>query len=78
MIRKCSSCGRTALVVLGVLVLGAVLWHQADLWAQQPPNSYAPVVMQEDFDKVRGQDVGRQARNHGTADEALGGAVRPE
>ena len=52
MTRKCNVCGRTALVVLGVLVLGAVSWHQANLWAQQPPNSYAPVVMQEDFDKT--------------------------
>ena len=53
MILKCNSCwSRTALVVFGVLVLGAVLWHRADLRAQQPPNSYAPVVMQEDFDKV--------------------------
>ncbi len=53
MIRKCNSCwSRTALVVLGVLVLGAMLWHRGDLRAQQPPNSYAPVVMQEDFDKV--------------------------
>ncbi len=52
MSRKCSSFGRTTLAVLGVFMLGAVVWHQADLWAQQPPNSYAPVVMQEDFDKV--------------------------
>ena len=52
MTRKCSVCCRTALVVLGVLVLGAVCWHQANLWAQQPPNSYAPVVMQEDFEKT--------------------------
>ena len=52
MIRKCSSCGRTTLVVLGVLVLSAVRWNGADLWAQQPPNSYAPVVMTEEFDKV--------------------------
>ena len=49
---KCSSYSRTALVVLGVLVLGAVLGHQADLLAQQPPTSYSPVVMHEDFDKV--------------------------
>ena len=33
-------------------MLGAISWHRADLWAQQPPNSYAPVVMQEDFDKI--------------------------
>jgi cytochrome c peroxidase len=52
MSRKCSSCSRIALAVLGILVFGAVLWHQTDLLAQQPPNSYAPVVMQEDFDKV--------------------------
>jgi len=52
MTRKCNVCGRTALVVLGVLVFGAVCWHRANLWAQQPPNSYAPVVIQEDFDKT--------------------------
>ena len=52
MIRKCSSFGRTALVVLGVVVLGAVVWQLGNLRAQQPPNSYAPVIMQEDFDKV--------------------------
>jgi len=52
MTRKCNVCGRTALVVLGVLVLGAVCWHRANLRAQQPPNSYAPVVIQEDFDKT--------------------------
>jgi cytochrome c peroxidase len=42
----------TALLVLGVLMLGAISWHRANLWAQQPPNSYAPVVIQEDFDKT--------------------------
>ena len=52
MIRKCSVCGKAAMVVLGVLVFDAVLWNRADLWAQQPPTSYSPVVMQEDFDKV--------------------------
>ena len=45
-------CSRTVLAGLGVLVFGAVVSHRAELWAQQPPNSYAPVVMQEDFDKV--------------------------
>ena len=50
--RKCRVCCRTTLVVLSVLVLGAVCWHQASLWAQQPPSSYAPVVMQEDFEKT--------------------------
>lgn len=49
---KCISCGRTALAALGVLLLNAAVWHPAKLWAQQPPNSYAPVVMQEDLDKV--------------------------
>jgi cytochrome c peroxidase len=44
--------GRIAIAVWGVLVLGAVLWPPARLLAQQPPNSYAPVVMTEDFDKV--------------------------
>jgi cytochrome c peroxidase len=52
MTRKCNLCNRTALAVLGVLLLGAVFWQLGNLWAQQPPNSYAPVVMQEDFDKV--------------------------
>jgi cytochrome c peroxidase len=42
----------TALVVLGVLMLGAISWHRVNLWAQQPPNSYAPVVIQEDFAKT--------------------------
>lgn len=41
---------RAALGGLGVLV--GVLYYQAALWAQQPPNSYAPVVMREDFDTV--------------------------
>jgi cytochrome c peroxidase len=43
---------RTALVVLVILLLGMISRQRADLWAQQPPNSYAPVVSQEDFDKV--------------------------
>jgi cytochrome c peroxidase len=38
--------------LLSVLVLGVALWRQACLWAEQPPSSYAPVVMQEPFDKV--------------------------
>ena len=52
MTRKCSLCGRTMLAVLGVLVLGAHSGIRASLGAQQPPNSYAPVVIQEDFDKT--------------------------
>jgi len=52
MTRKFSLRSRTTLVVLGVLMLGAFLWHQASLLAQQPPSSYAPVVIQEDFDKT--------------------------
>jgi cytochrome c peroxidase len=52
MIRKCRACGRTALVVLVVLVLGAIGRHRAALWAQQPPNSYAPVAITEEFDKT--------------------------
>jgi len=52
MSRKRSVHGRTALVVLSVLALGAVCWHCANLWAQQPPDSYAPVVMQEDFEQT--------------------------
>jgi cytochrome c peroxidase len=38
--------------MLGVPVLGAVCFFQAELLGQQPPSSYAPVVMQESFDKV--------------------------
>jgi cytochrome c peroxidase len=52
MTRKCNVLSRVALVVLGVLVLGAVFGQRANLRAQQPPNSYAPVVIQEDFDKT--------------------------
>jgi cytochrome c peroxidase len=52
MTRKSGLRGRSALVVLGVLAIVAVSWHLADLWAEQPPNSYAPVVVQEDFDKT--------------------------
>ena len=43
---------RTAVAVLGMVVLGAVFCRQVNLQAQQPPNSYAPVVAEEDFDKV--------------------------
>ena len=52
MTRIGSSWSRTALVVLAVLAFGAVFWQRARLSADPPPNSYAPVVMQEDFDKV--------------------------
>ena len=52
MSRMCSLWSRAALVVLGVLVLGAVSWRRTTLWAEPPANSYAPVVMQEGFDKV--------------------------
>ena len=51
MTRKCIPCGRTPLVILGVVLLGTVVWKLGNLRAQQPPNSYAPVVAQ-DFDKV--------------------------
>jgi len=51
MTRKCLVCRRTALVVVGAVVCCAV-FYRANLWAQQPPNSYAPVVMQESFDKT--------------------------
>ena len=44
-------CG-TAMAVLVVLLLGAVLWRPAVLQAQQPPTSYSPVVMQEEFQKT--------------------------
>ena len=53
MTRMYSSWSRIALAILGVLVLGVVFWQRANpVWAEQPPNSYAPVVMQEEFDKV--------------------------
>ena len=57
MIRKCRACERAALVVLVVLVLGALGWHRAVVWAQQPasqppPDSYMPVVITEDFSKT--------------------------
>ncbi len=42
----------TATAVLAVLLLGAILSRPAVLWAQQPPTSYSPVVMQESFDKT--------------------------
>jgi cytochrome c peroxidase len=42
----------TAMAVLGVLLLGAIVGRPAILRAQQPVTSYAPVVMQEDFDKT--------------------------
>lgn len=50
--RKCSWCGRTALAILVVLVFAVAIWHQVALWAQQPPSSYSPVVMQEEFEKT--------------------------
>ena len=43
-------CGRTFLVLLGVLSLVAVFWQRAALLAGPPPDSYAPVIMYEDFD----------------------------
>ena len=49
--RKTVSLG-TARAVLGLLAAGAILWHPATLSAQQPPTSYSPVVMQEDFGKT--------------------------
>ena len=39
-------------LVLGVLVFGGVCWQQAELRAQPPANSYQPVVVSEEFDKV--------------------------
>jgi cytochrome c peroxidase len=39
-------------VVLAAGVLGAISWHRAAVWAQQPPNSYAPVAITEEFDKT--------------------------
>jgi len=57
MFRKCRAWERAALVVLVVLVLGAISWHRAVVWAQQPasqrpPDSYMPVAITEDFDKT--------------------------
>jgi cytochrome c peroxidase len=40
------------LVAFGVSALVALSWHQARLWAQQPPDSYSPVVISEEFDKI--------------------------
>lgn len=52
MSRECSGSRGFPLAVLGAALLGAAFWQGASLWAQQPPNSYAPVVMHEDFDTV--------------------------
>lgn len=52
MTRLKSSWSRAVLAVAGLLAIVAVLCQRADLWAEQPPNSYSPVVMQEEFDKV--------------------------
>ena len=43
---------KTGMTFLAVLLLAAIVWHPATLRAQQPATSYAPVVMQEDFDKT--------------------------
>ena len=51
MTRKFSLRSRTALVVLGVLMLGAFLGIKPS-FGLKPPSSYAPVVIQEDFDKT--------------------------
>ena len=50
--RRRSAFCRTATAALGILLLGAVVGRPAALRAQQPPTSYSPVVMQEDFDKT--------------------------
>ena len=39
-------------LVLAVLAFGGVFWQRARLSADPPANSYAPVVIPEDFDKV--------------------------
>jgi cytochrome c peroxidase len=44
--------GGIVLVVLGLLTFGACLCRQPDLSAQQPANSYAPVVIHEEFAKT--------------------------
>jgi cytochrome c peroxidase len=50
--RYCHLRAKLAVAVLGVSMLGATSWNCSALLAQQPPNSYAPVVMQEDFEKT--------------------------
>jgi cytochrome c peroxidase len=52
MICKYGACGRAALLVLVVGVLGVLSWHRAVVWAQEAPNSYAPVAITEEFDKT--------------------------
>lgn len=52
MSRRSASFGWTAPAVLGVLLLAALCGHHTHVLAGQPPNSYASVVTQEDFDKV--------------------------
>ncbi len=52
MTRKMIIWNRTTAVVIAILVIGSVFIHRISAWAKQPPNSYAPVVMQEEFDKV--------------------------
>jgi len=44
--------GRLAVTALGVVAVAVLLWHVGGLRAEQPANSYAPVVMHEDFDSV--------------------------
>jgi cytochrome c peroxidase len=39
-------------VIFAIAVLGAMFGEPPEVRAQQPPNSYAPVVMREDFDAV--------------------------
>ena len=45
-------CTRTVLIGLAIVALAAFGWHCAQVQAEPPANSYAPVVMQEDFDKT--------------------------
>jgi cytochrome c peroxidase len=44
--------GKVFFAVVCVLALGVICWQGAYLFAQQPPNSYAPVVMHESFEKT--------------------------
>lgn len=44
--------GRLAVTALGVVAVAVLLWQVGGLRAEQPANSYAPVVMHEDFDSV--------------------------
>jgi len=50
--RMRNMCTKTVFIGVGIVALAAFCWHRASVQAQPPANSYAPVVMQEDFDKT--------------------------